>query len=34
MGAAGRRRIRETFSLDHVLPQMKKIYEDELARVR
>ena len=34
MGTAGRRRIQETFSLDQVLPQMKKIYEDELARVR
>jgi glycosyltransferase involved in cell wall biosynthesis len=34
MGMAGRRRIEETFSLDKVLPQMKKIYENELARLR
>jgi glycosyltransferase involved in cell wall biosynthesis len=34
MGTAGRRRIEETFSLDMVLPQMKKIYENELERVR
>ena len=34
MGAAGRRRIEETFSLDAVLPQMRRIYENELERVR
>jgi len=34
MGAAGRRRIEETFSLDLVLPQMKEVYQNELERVR
>lgn len=32
MGAAGRRRIEETFSLEMVLPQMKGIYQNELGR--
>lgn len=32
MGAAGRRRIEETFSLETVLPQMKTIYQNELGR--
>lgn len=34
MGVEGRRRIEESFSLEKVLPQMRKVYEDELGRVR
>lgn len=33
MGVAGRKRIKDGFSLDVVLPQMKRIYENELGRV-
>lgn len=32
MGAAGRKRIEETFALDKVLPQMRIIYQNELER--
>jgi glycosyltransferase involved in cell wall biosynthesis len=32
MGAAGRRRIEETFSLEIVLPKMQEIYQNELGR--
>lgn len=32
MGQAGRRRIQELFSLERVVPQMKRIYEEELGR--
>ena len=34
MGAAGRRRIEETFSLEMVLPQLKTVYQNELRRER
>jgi glycosyltransferase involved in cell wall biosynthesis len=34
MGAAGRRRIEEMFSLDTVLSRMKEVYQNELGRVR
>ena len=34
MGEAGRKRIEETFSLEAVLPQLKKVYQNELRRER
>jgi glycosyltransferase involved in cell wall biosynthesis len=34
MGEAGRKRIEEMFSLEAVLPQLKKVYQNELRRER